>query len=75
MIWSIILLLINLLNFWLTPLEFSFIDFINEDLNLIIKKISLIFFLIDISIQLNLGIYENFEIMKDRKRIFIVYLK
>ena len=50
MAWSIILLLINILNFLLTPIELSFTDFINENLNLIIKKTSLIFFLIDISV-------------------------
>ena len=31
-----------------------------------IKRTSLIFFIIDIIVQLNLGIYENFEIIKDR---------
>ena len=33
-------------------------------------KASLILFIIDIGVKLNLGIYENFELIKDRKKIY-----
>ena len=75
MIWSFILLLTNIFNFLLTPIEFSFNDYFENNLNIIINKIIFFFFVIDIGFQLNLAIYENFEIIRERKKILILYFK